>query len=180
VSIYDENNNFSFNLKNDILRLQKYPKYRDNPNMMGHGFGFMNMMYEEKGEIFYEGNIIPDEAKKEDYLELLKEDIINNGIISTTIKNYILNNTHKKRIEEIDQAKNDISMKRYVQSLLPDLIKNKVVLKTNNEIYEIIHNYERQKSMEFVKETPKRIKGRKIIPKVVNSSGQELLSTGLI
>jgi hypothetical protein len=93
---------------------------------------FMMMDKEEKEqeETVYEGNLIPEKKKIEelDLFPILKDDLINKGPISSTIKKWI----HEDKLERIKLQERRDHLRSESQKLADEKYKNKRdFLKTN-------------------------------------------------
>jgi len=164
VYVKDKKFRYEYSLDNDILRMKK--KSRNSRGF--HGFHPMDMFYdqmmekmESEEEIFYEGNKAPKELE---LYETLKNDILNNGEISTRIKKYIgedrimrqkLNSDIDKLSDDIynvERSINNITYNYFKEEFNEEKIKKLFAEKTTfvNGEYTLKNKY---KSVTFKKET---------------------------
>jgi len=171
VQIKDAKNVYNYNIKEEVLRMSKEPR-RSMRGMRGFGFHPMDIYFEqydkmmrEETETFYEGNKVPQLPKELDLYETLKNDILNNGEISTRIKKYIgedrllrikLEDDIKKLSNDIYQAETEINNLSYkhikavfTAEKIKSLFNEKATIVTGND-YTLKNGI---KSIHFKKET---------------------------
>lgn len=139
-----------------------------------YGFHPMGMFYdqmlermESERETFYEGNKAPEKAKELDLYETLKNDILNNGEISTRIKKYIgEDRTMRQKLESdinklsdeiygVERSIKDITYNYFKENFSEEKIKKLFAEKTTfvNGEYTLNNKY---KSVTFKKETARQ------------------------
>lgn len=167
VDLKDKKFIYSYNLEDGILKMVK--KSRNHRG--GFGFHPMNMYYdqmlqkmEEEKETFYEGNKAPEKPTEIDLYETLKNDILNNGEISSHIKKYIgEDRTMRQKLEtklsneiyDIEKSISTITQQHFNENFTLEKIKKLFSEKTTftNGEYTLRNNY---KSVTFKKETAKQ------------------------
>ena len=168
VYLKDKKFRYEYSLDNDILRMKK----RSNINYCG--FHPMHVFYEQmhnkmesEEEIFYEGNKAPEKTEELELYETLKNDILNNGEISTRIKKYIgedrimrqkLNSDIDKLsndIYNVERSINNITYNHFKEEFNEEKIKKLFAEKTTfpNSEYTLKNKY---KSITFKKETARQ------------------------
>lgn len=114
VEVSDEVNTYKYSMDDGFLKMHKSA-------IISYGRGFIHTMelYMEMAnqkkidddEVIYEGNYQPAQKKIANKFEMLKEDMINKGEISSTIRKYI-NDDRTLRLnlqDEIEKIANEIS-----------------------------------------------------------------------
>lgn len=174
VEISDKKFHFEYTIDSGVLRLNKKLKGREFERRFGGFMHPMEMMYfmmeklENKDfETIYEGNESP--VNNEELYLKLKEDMINKGEISQTIKKYIhddrkmrseTNDKMEKNSQEIRKLESEYKAtlenqlkEEFSKEKLTELFKNKTTL-VNGEKYNFLsYNCNVPKSITFKKET---------------------------
>lgn len=174
VEISDKKFHFEYTIESGVLKLNKKLKSREFERRFGGFMHPMEMMYfmmekmeNKEFETIYEGNESP--VNNEELYLKLKEDMINKGEISRTIKKYIYED-RKMRTDANEKMENNSREIRKLESeyktalenqlkeefskeKLVELFKNKTTL-INGEKYNFLpYQSETPKSITFKKET---------------------------
>lgn len=149
VRFSDDVNEYSYTMEEGdnekMLRLKKTPY-----NNMPRGFGWEHPMKQllfsmgeqqlsDKTEYVYENNYQPKLKNRENIFDVLKEDLLNSGEISNTIKKYI-NEDRKMRID--CQERMDVNSKEIRQleqenrKALLEKLKNEFTIEKITELFE--------------------------------------------
>ena len=187
VELADDNNSYHYRMEDEYLRMKKTIR----PSRSRGGFGGFGgfgmhpmemmemMMYEqmekkqiEHDEVVYEGGYQPKLKVEYNMFPRLKEDLINKGEISNTIKKYI-HEDRKMRVElenQINTNKNEISKletenrkalqeavkAEFTKEKVAEMFKNRVTL-VNGEKYTLCdQSCDTVKTLTFKKETPEK------------------------